>query len=136
MASVAVGGGDGGVELGSEMRWKEGCRVLVMCLALSLAFHMCCLTETLQQPMMCVLLSFVPILQMKKLFPLSKVVVSRTPQVHQESVGRQSSSCFHCYIVRNARNNQLKWQSNWQERNRENPHLNEAAWGIPWRSSG
>lgn len=73
------------MELGSEMRWKEGYWVLVTCLALHAAFRMRYLLESLQQPMKYVPL-FVPILQMKNFFSLSKVVVSRT-QVHQESSG-------------------------------------------------
>lgn len=61
--------GDGGVELGPEMSWKEGCWVLVTCLAVRLVFQMYYLIESLQQPVKYVLL-FVPILQKKKFFSL------------------------------------------------------------------
>lgn len=55
---------------------------------------------SLQKPMKSVLL-FIPILQMKKLFSLSKAVVSRTPQVHQDS----QRAAVLSYTARNGRNN-------------------------------
>lgn len=74
----------GGVRIGDER--EGGLWVLVTCLALNLAYQMRYLIEPLQQQPMKYVPLIIPILQIKKFFSLSKILDSRIPQVHQESV--------------------------------------------------